>query len=422
LEDFAPCEDQNPSGIHPWEQVMSGSRQYTKVSRTSWGQRLMQSIAGVVGGIVLVLASIGGLWWNEGRAVNTAKGLKEGSAAVSSINADQVDPGNSGQLVHLSGQAVSAEVLRDPVLGVAETAIALVREVEMYQWREESRTETRTTMGGAEERVTTYSYRPEWSSRHIDSARFNQAGAHRNPAGFPIESETRRADNVTVGAFRLNSALIAQIRESQPFELDAEHAANLPEGFRERANADQPGWLYIGNPMMPEIGDMRIRLQLVRDQPVSLLARQVDNSFEPHVTSHGTTIQRLMPGTLSADAMFDQMVRENTIMTWAMRLGGIVLMVIGFGLILKPIRVTFDVLPILGSIAGAGIGLVSLISGLVLSLTTIGLAWLFYRPLLSIVLFAVCGGLIWFGRRKLAERKAASEGVVSMTEEPATGN
>ena len=401
---------------------MGPAGQYTKVTRVSWGQRLMQSIAGVVGGIVLVLASVGGLWWNEGRAVNTAKGLKEGSAAVTSISADQIDPANNGQLVHVSGQAVAQDVLSDPVLGVAETAIALVREVEMYQWREDSRTETRTTVGGSEERVTTYAYRPEWSSRHIDSSRFNQAGTHRNPAGFPIESETRRADNVALGAFRLNSALIAQIRQSQPFELGAEHAASLPERFRERASTDQPGWLYIGDPLLPEIGDMRIRLQIVRDQPVSLLARQIDNTFEAHSTSHGTSIERLMSGTLSADAMFEQMVRENTIMTWAMRLGGIVLMVIGFGLILKPIRVTFDVLPILGSIAGAGIGLVSLILGLVLSLTTIGLAWLFYRPLLSIVLFAVCGGLIWFGRRKLAERKAASESSAPMTEEPATGN
>jgi hypothetical protein len=387
---------------------MAGAQQYTKVTRVSWGQRLMQSIAGVVGGIVLVLASIGGLWWNEGRAVNTAKGLKEGSAAVTSISADQVELANNGQLVHVSGQAAAQDVLRDPVLGVAETAIALVREVEMYQWREDSRTETRTTVGGSEERVTTYSYRPEWSSRHIDSSRFNQAAAHRNPAGFPIESETRRADNVALGAFRLNPALIAQIRQSEPFELGAEHAASLPERFRERASTDQPGWLHVGDPLAPEIGDMRIRLQVVRDQPVSLLARQVDNTFEAHTTSHGTSIERLMPGILSADAMFEQMVRENTIMTWALRIGGVLMMVIGFGLILKPIRVTFDVLPILGSIAGAGIGVISLVLGLVLSLTTIALAWLFYRPLLSIVLIAVCVGIVYLARKRVTNADQAS--------------
>jgi hypothetical protein len=404
------------------EAIMVGGHQYTKVTRVSWGQRLMQSIAGVVGGIVLVLASVGGLWWNEGRAVNTAKGLKEGSAAVTSISADRVEPANNGQLVHVSGQAVAQDVLRDPVLGVAETAIALVREVEMYQWREDSRTETRTTVGGSEERVTTYSYRPEWSSRHIDSSRFNQAGTHRNPAGFPIESETRRADNVALGAFRLNPALIGQIRESQPFELGAEHAASLPERFRERANTDQPGLLYVGDPLVPEIGDMRIRLQVVRDQPVSLLARQIDNTFEAHTTSRGTTIQRLMPGLLSADAMFEQMVRENTIMTWGLRVGGVLLMVIGFGLILKPIRVAFDVLPILGSLAGAGIGVVSLVLGLVLSLTTVALAWLFYRPLMSIVLIAVCVGIVYLARKRLGERETVPAADAVADESPVSGS
>ncbi len=387
---------------------MTGAQQYAKVTRVSWGQRLMQSIAGVVGGIFLVLASIGGLWWNEGRAVNAAKGLKEGSAAVTSISADQVGLANNGQLVHVSGQAAAQDVLRDPVLGVAETAIALVREVEMYQWREDSRTETRTTVGGSEERVTTYSYRPEWSSRHIDSSRFNQADAHRNPAGFPIESETRRADNVALGAFRLNPALIAQIRQSEPFELGAEHAASLPERFRERASTDQSGWLHVGDPLAPEIGDMRIRLKVVRDQPVSLLARQVDNTFEAHTTSHGTSIERLMPGILSVDAMFEQMVRENTIMTWALRIGGVLMVVIGFGLILKPIRVTFDILPILGSIAGAGTGVISLVLGLVLSLTTIALAWLFYRPLLSILLIAVCVGIVYLARKRVTNAGEAS--------------
>ncbi len=387
---------------------MTGAQQYAKVTRVSWGQRLMQSIAGVVGGIFLVLASIGGLWWNEGRAVNAAKGLKEGSAAVTSISADQVGLANNGQLVHVSGQAAAQDVLRDPVLGVAETAIALVREVEMYQWREDSRTETRTTVGGSEERVTTYSYRPEWSSRHIDSSRFNQAAAHRNPAGFPIESETRRADKVALGAFRLNPALIAQIRQSEPFELGAEHAASLPERFRERASTDQSGWLHVGDPLAPEIGDMRIRLKVVRDQPVSLLARQVDNTFEAHTTSHGTSIERLMPGILSVDAMFEQMVRENTIMTWALRIGGVLMVVIGSGLILKPIRVTFDILPILGSIAGAGTGVISLVLGLVLSLTTIALAWLFYRPLLSILLIAVCVGIVYLARKRVTNAGEAS--------------
>jgi hypothetical protein len=384
----------------------SGS--YTTTTRVSWGQRLMQSIGGVVGGIVLILVALGGLWWNEGRAIQTAKGLSEGAASVLSVGSERADPANNGRLVHLHGQAVSGDVLADELLGVQTTAIALIREVEMYQWREERRTETRTNTGGSQERVTTYNYKPDWSARHIDSSQFNQAGLYRNPAVFPIEAQTRRAENVSVGDFRLNSGLIGQIGNAEPLALGPEQVQALPERFRERATADHPGWLYVGDPMMPEVGDLRIRLAVVRDQPVSVLARQLDNTFEAFTTSRGTTIQRLMGGQLSAEAMFDPMQRENTILTWGIRIAGLVMTIIGFGLVLKPIQVMFDVLPILGSIAGAGVGLISGLLGGVLSLLTIALAWLFYRPLLSLVLLAACAGLVWLVRGRLKARQIAA--------------
>jgi hypothetical protein len=383
--------------------------QYTTVTRTSWGQRLANSIGGLVGGIALIVISLGMLWWNEGRAVNTARGLSEGAGAVVSADAARVDPAYNGQLVHVSGQAESRDVLRDSLLRVEQVAVALIREVEMYQWQEDQRTETRTRAGGGEERVTTYSYRPVWSSRHIDSSRFNQAGTHRNPSQFPIPAETWRAANVSLGAYRLSPGLIAQIGHGAPVALGPDNIAGLPERLRERARHDQPNQLYIGDPMMPEVGDLRIRVLAVGDQPVSIMARQVDNTFEPYATSHGTTISRLMAGTLSAGAMVEQMERENSLMTWGLRGLGLVMVITGFGLVLKPIRLVFDVLPLLGSIAGAGLGLVSLVLGSVLALLTIALAWMAYRPLLSVVLIAVCAGLVFLVRqRRSAPEPSAS--------------
>jgi hypothetical protein len=58
------------------------------------------------------------------------------------------------------------------------------------------------------------------------------------------------------------------------------------------------------------------------------------------------------------------------------------------------------VLPILGSIANFGIGLLSIILGLILILATISIAWLFYRPILSITLFAVIVPLCIYLYRK----------------------
>src|SRR5437763_1909546 len=45
-----------------------------------YGSRLIESIKGVVFGVVLFVVSIPLLWWNEGRAVQTARSLREVAA------------------------------------------------------------------------------------------------------------------------------------------------------------------------------------------------------------------------------------------------------------------------------------------------------------------------------------------------------
>jgi hypothetical protein len=91
------------------------------------------------------------------------------------------------------------------------------------------------------------------------------------------------------------------------------------------------------------------------------------------------------------------MIREaqqsNRILTWLLRLGGFLLMFIGFTLVFKPLSVTADVLPILGSIVGAGTGLVAFLLAAALSLVTIAVAWFVYRPVLGVILIAVAVGL-----------------------------
>ena len=52
------------------------------IEKPSWIQRLGSSFRGVLTGFALFIAGIVLLFWNEGRAVDTAKRLKEGAAAV----------------------------------------------------------------------------------------------------------------------------------------------------------------------------------------------------------------------------------------------------------------------------------------------------------------------------------------------------
>ena len=55
---------------------------------------------------------------------------------------------------------------------------------------------------------------------------------------------------------------------------------------------------------------------------------------------------------LGAD-MFAAAQRENRIMTWLLRLGGIIAMFLGFTLILNPLVVVADVVPFIGNMLQA---------------------------------------------------------------------
>jgi hypothetical protein len=63
------------------------------------------------------------------------------------------------------------------------------------------------------------------------------------------------------------------------------------------------------------------------------------------------------------------------------------------------------VVPLLGNIVGAGIGFVAFLLSAVLSLTTIAIAWIVYRPLLGCLLLVVALALVVFIKGKLNSAK-----------------
>jgi hypothetical protein len=63
---------------------------------------------------------------------------------------------------------------------------------------------------------------------------------------------------------------------------------------------------------------------------------------------------------------------------------------------LKPLSVFADVIPLLGSVVGAGAGVIAFLLAAAGSLITISIAWIFYRPLLGIGLLALAGVALFF--------------------------
>jgi hypothetical protein len=359
---------------------------FNEVTSESWFGRIGSSIKGIFFGLLLLVAAVILLWWNEGRAVSRSKALQEGSHVAVSVAVETVDVGNEGKLVHITGTAATAETLADVEFGVTAKALKLERVVETYQWIEEQKNETTKNLGGSSTTTTTYNYQKSWESRLVDSSRFKHPEDHANPPATGYQARELVAGKITVGAFTLSPSLVGKIGGA--VALPVANAEALPTPLKARSTL-MDGKIYIGtNSAAPQIGDQRISFRVIGETPVSLVARQVRNTFEPYRTKSGTTMELLQVGTFSADEMFAHAKDMNSLMTWGLRVLGWFSMFLGFVLIFQPLVVLVDVLPFLGRLAGMGTGLLAFLLATPGTLLIVALAWIYFRPLLGLLLLA----------------------------------
>lgn len=137
---------------------------------------------------------------------------------------------------------------------------------------------------------------------------------------------------------------------------------------------------------------MKATFQIVRPQIVSIVAKQTGNTFAPYET-RTRPVELLQTGNHSAAEMFTKAHKDNVMLAWLLRLAGFLVMLIGLNMVFRPLSVTADVVPLFGRIVAAGTGIIAFLLAAMLSLITIAVAWLIYRPLLGIALFVIAGVL-----------------------------
>ncbi len=396
---------------------------YTETTTRGYGERLGSSFKGIVTGFVLIALGTVLLWWNEGRTFKTAGAIGEAQMLAEDVqDISKVDPALDGHVIHATGRADTKDTLRDPVFGVQTTAICLTRDVEFYQWEEESHSETRKKLGGGEETVTTYTYQKDWASHPIDSGSFHDPkyqGA--NSVLANIEDETQWAKNVTFGAYTLPDNLKHSIGGGTPMTLEAvdKEAVNgvfaIAPGsdtwryYYGNVSADalihvSGSTVYLGpNPGNPTIGDVRVTFKQTPPADVSIIAKVVRNSFEPYISSNGYDFIRLDMGTVSMEKMFEGAKSSNNMMAWVLRVVGLLVVIGGIRAVFGFLPVLADVIPLLGDIIGAGVGIVAFLLGLAWSLIVIAVAWVRFRPVVAGCLIAaavVLFGLLYMKGRK----------------------
>lgn len=397
---------------HPDDYV--GDRQVMPVTETvttSWFQKIKNALIGFVVGIILVLASIYFLFWNEGRSIETYRSLVEGAGLVIAVDSAAPDAANDGKLVHISGPVSTAETPQDQELGIAAPgALALVREVEMYQWVEKSESKTEDKLGGGSETTTTYSYAKEWKSGRENSSAFKESG-HDNPEML-IEPGRFTVGEAAIGAYQVTGDQVAHLGSDSLLTLSDEDVARISD-LLATGKPVQPnkGGLYVGfSESNPQVGDLRVTFKAVKLADASMVGKQSGNTLSAYQTSNGREILLSAAGKKDAAAMFKTAQDENALITWLIRIGGLVAMFIGFAMMFSIFGAIADVIPALGSVVGFGTGLIALVLTLLIGPVTIAIGWFAYRPLLAgaiiLVGLAIAAGIIML-KRKGASAAAA---------------
>jgi hypothetical protein len=246
--------------------------------------------------------------------------------------------------------------------------------------------------------VTEYRYEQRWEDEAIDSSEFAQPAGHANPGAMPYSSQTRRAEAVRLGGFGLASEVAAQIggwRDVTPAQVTL--PPNLAASFRTAGE-----WFTTSaDPARPALGDVRVRFEMVPAGMVSVVARQQGDMLVPHATGAGEELALVERGQHEAGAMFDAEGSRNSTLGWILRLVGFGLAWVGFNLLLRPLVVLADVVPLFGRLAGFGTALLAGVLALLTSLLGIGGGWLWHRPwLLGLVLLAIVAAVAWLLRAR----------------------
>lgn len=372
----------------------------TVKTTTSYGSRVKNSFKGIGTGILMFVIGTCLLFWNEGRTVKTTRMLKGAQKVCVEGDVTSVNPEFEGKLIHAIATASTQETLSDDQFPVSvPNAIKLDRDVEYYQWVEHSHSETHDKVGGGQETITTYTYSKEWCSSPVNSSSFqtqyDEGHSVANHVIREIEDARYKAQVVNYGAYVLDEGLKSQISCNEPV---AKFYINRSGTQKIEGEVSEPA---------PEIGDVRIKFTCGKGGEASILAVPQGSSFTKYYDAkNDKSLETLSMGNHAMDEMFATEHQKNKALAWILRVVGILLIVGGIKNILGFIETIAKVLPFVANIIGFGISLIAWVIGLAWSFLIIGVACLFYRPVLGIVILAAVAALVYYLVKLNKQKKA----------------
>jgi len=341
----------------------------------------------LIGGVLLLLIGMALLYLNENTNARRSQAIAQSGGPVIRLTPGQANPDNDGKLVYIAGVTLIGKPLADPLFTPPLKAIALKRRVAMYQWQERMEPQNMKTVKGGVVTLSVPTYTKVWSSQLIDSAAFKKKTTHRNPRKMPFQSQSYRASEISVGGFKLSDSLADLLNTYQPLRINSKK--HLRSRLKSKVRLHNDGFFIGKNPNKPEIGDMHLTFQGIRQSEVSIIAKQEGSTLKPYITSTGKRIELLRQGLHDADDMLPMPQEVPSWLLWSVRLGGFILIYFGLNLIFKATPANDPTSSLFARLTAADAGLSTILIAPALVLIPIAIAWIIMQPLAGGVLLAI---------------------------------
>ena len=341
-------------------------------------KKISNSFFSVIIGIILIIAGIILIFWNEKNNVKNIAMIDELNEVAIDISSTNIDSSNDNKLVAVSGKLELNGNLNDNIFGVKVLTAKLVRTVEMYQWSESCSSDSNNNKN--------CTYSKTWNSTIIDSTKFEQSG-YNNPTYMSYESSTSVAASAKLGDFNITNEQLKSLSADTKYN----NFSFLPSGYKQNGS-------YVTNSSdlnNPEIGDIRISFTYNNSENISVLAKQNGNNLVDYETEDGKLINHVSSGIKNASQIINEIENGNNILKWILRAVGLLLEIIGFSALFSLITTITSYVPILGSLVGTATSVIGFILGSIVTLVCTAIAWIVYRPIIGIILLIVSGVLLY---------------------------
>lgn len=318
---------------------------FVEVIVTGLSARLAAAIALLPVALLLIGQAYPALWKNEGRAHFAPE-----AASAEVIRADR--PGDvEGRLVSVTGAVHATERAGDRELLAPGPWLAVIRQVETHAWEESVDVDEERMWGGRLRTTTTIEYAMDRTARVLTPGEMVHPDGHENP-GERWRSQAFLAPGAHIGALRVDPAQLAGVA---PVPLDPAQVTRVGEAA-DAPIVDGAVFLGQGTPEHPELGDQWVRWYVIPDGVgVTAFGEVIGGQLREHPWKAGMNLLIAFEG--ERDEALQMLRGIDSMVTWAIRFGGLFALWVGFFLLLGPLFVLVDIVPPLGLLVRIAAGI-----------------------------------------------------------------